>query len=78
MQVRRLRVSESFFTTMGVPILRGRALSGSDSAETAKAVVVNEAFVRTYLPDRDPIGVAFATWDAEWTIVGVCRDGEVR
>ncbi|HEY3380116.1 MAG TPA: ABC transporter permease [Vicinamibacterales bacterium] len=76
MQVRRLRVSESFFTTMGVPILRGRALSGADSAEAAKAVVVNEAFIRNYLPDRDPIGVAFATWDAAWTIVGVCRDAK--
>jgi predicted permease len=74
MQVRRLRVSESFFTTMGVPILRGRALSSADSAEAAKAVVVNEAFVRNYLPDRHPIGVAFTTWDAAWTIVGVCRD----
>ncbi len=76
MQVRRLRVSESFFATMGVPILRGRALRGTDSAEAAKAVVVNEAFVRNYLPERDPIGVAFATWDAAWTIVGVCRDAK--
>jgi predicted permease len=76
MQVRRLRVSESFFTTLGVPILRGRGLSGSDSAEAAKAVVVNEAFVRSYLPGRDPLGVAFTTWDAEWTIVGVCRDAK--
>jgi ABC-type antimicrobial peptide transport system permease subunit len=61
---------------MGVPILRGRALGGADSAEAAKAVVVNEAFVRTYLPDRDPIGVAFTTWDAKWTIVGICRDAK--
>jgi predicted permease len=76
MQVRRLRVSESFFTTMGVPILRGRALGGVDSAEATKAVVVNETFVRSYLPDRDPIGVAFTTWDAAWTIVGVCRDAK--
>ncbi len=81
MQVRRLRVSESFFTTMGVPILRGRALSRADSAEAAKAVVVNEAFVRNFLPGRDPVGVSFATWGAQWTIVGVCRDakyGDIR
>jgi predicted permease len=74
MRVRRLRVSESFFSTMGVPILRGRSLSGADSSDAAKAVVVNEAFVRSYLSGRDPIGVAFAMWGANWTIVGVCRD----
>ena len=74
MQVRRLRVSESFFSTMDVPILRGRSLSAADSSEAAKAVVVNEAFVRSYLPGRDPIGVAFTMWNATWTIVGVCRD----
>jgi predicted permease len=76
MQVRRLRVSESFFSTIGVSILRGRSLSASDSADAAKAVVVNESFVRSYLPGRDPIGMAIPMWDAAWTIVGVCRDAK--
>ena len=76
MQVRRLRVSETFFSAMGVAILRGRSLSAADSADTAKSVVVNESFVRNYLPDRDPIGMAIPMWEATWTIVGVCRDAK--
>jgi hypothetical protein len=74
MQVRRLRVGESFFATMGIPVITGRAFQATDTLETPKVVVVNERFVQTYLRDRDPIGVAFRMWDADWRIVGICGD----
>jgi predicted permease len=74
MQVRRLRVGESFFATLGVPIVAGRGIQGADTLDSPKVVVVNERFVRRYLPGRDPIGVAFRMWDADWRIVGICRD----
>jgi predicted permease len=81
MSVRRLRVGETFFATMEIPIVEGRALQASDSGEMPKAVVVNEAFVHSYLRDRNAIGLAFRMWEAEWRIVGVCRDakyGDIR
>lgn len=76
MQVRRLRVGETFFSTMGIPIVRGRGLEAADAGDAPKAVVVNEAFVRSYASDQDPIGLAFRMWEADWTIVGVCRDAK--
>jgi predicted permease len=71
-------VSPTFFDAMGTRLLAGRALENGDDFTT---VVVNEAFVRAYLGDRDPIGVTFATrnqpgdaFALERTIVGVVAD----
>jgi len=71
---RRLRVGETFFGTLGVPILRGRGFTAADDASAPKAIVVNEAFVRDYLPKDNPLGLTIRMWEADWQIVGVCRD----
>ncbi len=76
MQTRRLTVSETFFTTMGIPILQGRGLKATDTGDASKVVVVNESFVRNYLPNENPIGLKFRVWSADWRIVGVCRDAK--
>jgi predicted permease len=73
---RRLTVGETFFSTMGIPVLRGRGFSGSDGEGATKVVVVNEAFARQLLPDEDPLGQRFRMWEAEWQIVGICRDAK--
>jgi predicted permease len=71
MRTHRLRVSETFFTTMGIPILYGRELNRADT----RAIVVNEAFVQKYSPNENPIGQTMdKIWGAKWYIVGVCRD----
>lgn len=48
-------VSGSYFTTAGLPILRGSGFSDR-AGESSDAVVVNEALANTYWPHRDPIG----------------------
>jgi putative ABC transport system permease protein len=49
-------VSPAYFETLGLPILRGRALSSLDATSGVPVCVVSEAFVRRYLGTRDPIG----------------------
>jgi macrolide transport system ATP-binding/permease protein len=49
-------VDEGFFTTMEVPILRGRGILRSDNASTPAVAVVNEQFARHYWPADDAIG----------------------
>lgn len=76
MTVRRLRVGDTFFAAMGIPIVEGRGPSPADTADAPKVVVVNRAFVRRYLDGRDAVGLAFRMWEAEWRIVGVCGDAK--
>ena len=46
----------SYFTTLGLPILRGRGIDARDRAGSQPVVVVNEAFARLFWPGKDPIG----------------------
>jgi predicted permease len=49
-------VSADYFRAMGVPLLRGRFFTEADGPDSPGAVIVNEAFVRKYLPGVDPVG----------------------
>jgi putative ABC transport system permease protein len=49
-------VDEGFFETMHIPILRGRGLLASDTAEAPPVVLVNEQFAKHYWPDSDALG----------------------
>jgi predicted permease len=76
MSTYRLRVGETFFETMGIPLLRGRGFTAADGEAAPKVVVVNDAFVREFLPGENPLGLKIQIWNADWEIVGVCRDAK--
>jgi predicted permease len=73
-------VSPDYIGTIGVPLRRGRQLSGEDRAGAPRAIVVNEALARALFPGQDPIGKRVlccegAADDPRWkTIVGVVGD----
>src|SRR6266568_1347930 len=48
-------VSPSFFNTFGVRLARGRLLSDADKLGAPLAIMVNETFVKRYLPSADPL-----------------------
>ncbi|MGH9495453.1 MAG: ADOP family duplicated permease, partial [Candidatus Sulfotelmatobacter sp.] len=71
------RVSLGYFEAIGNPIVRGRSFSAADSASSQRVAVVNEAFVRQFFKDEDPIGKRFGKdpeHAGEFEIVGVVRD----
>ncbi|MCC5023323.1 MAG: ABC transporter permease [Candidatus Synoicihabitans palmerolidicus] len=70
----RQMVNARFFDVMGIPLITGRAIAASDTADSPKVIVVNETFARRYLAGRDPVGHTLRMWSAEWRIVGVCAD----
>ena len=45
-----------YFRAMGIPILEGRALDGSDQAGSRPAAVVNQALARSFLPGARAVG----------------------
>lgn len=70
-------VGPDYFSTMQVPIARGRGIEARDTASAPAVFVVNETFVATYMAGKDPIGHGLRLLgdDTVWgTIVGVARD----
>ncbi len=49
-------VSPDYFRTLGIPLLAGREFTERDDAAAPKVAIVNQAFVRRYFGNRNPIG----------------------
>jgi len=49
-------ITPGYLETVGMVLLRGRDFTESDSLEAPGVVLVNEAFVRRYFPNEDPLG----------------------
>ena len=49
-------VSPNYFETLGIPLRRGRLLTGQDGGEGRRAVLVSEAVVERFWPAEDPLG----------------------
>lgn len=67
-------VSESYFSTMGIPILLGRGFELTDTDDAPNVAVVNETFVRRYFDSSSPLGQRLNIGGADRVIVGVSRD----
>jgi predicted permease len=70
-------VSVNYFRTMGIPLRRGRLLTDRDNTEKLLPVVINQAAVQRYWPDRDPIGAFGHFHDPKgdrFQVVGVVAD----
>ncbi|HZU27672.1 MAG TPA: ABC transporter permease [Bryobacteraceae bacterium] len=64
-------VQSNYFSTLGIPLLTGRALS--DRAGSREAIVSESAAVRL-LPGGNPLGHDIRLGKGEYRIVGVARD----
>ena len=51
-----IRVGESYFSLMGIPVMAGRAFDGRDFAGAGNVAVVNETLARAFWPNESPIG----------------------
>ena len=49
-------VSEDYFSTMGIPLLKGRAFTDRDSGASTPVIIVSQSLARQYFPVEDPIG----------------------
>lgn len=79
-------VSPTYFRTLDLPVLSGRSFNDRDTLDNVPVCLVNEAFVRTQLHGRSPIGLKVAIWPTESAqaprvvreIVGVVRQVKGR
>ena len=73
-QVSTLNVGETFFDTLRIPLRLGRGFTAADVTGAPKVAVVNDAFIRAYMADTNPIGQTIKVDNSSWEIVGVCGD----
>jgi predicted permease len=68
-------VGPNYPTTIGMPLVAGRAIAVTDDAGAPLVAMVNDAFVRHFFPASSPLGHSFHV-DAQkhYEIVGVVRD----
>ena len=54
--VTMLTVDPHYFSTMGLPVQRGRNITDEDGMTGREAAIVNQRFVALHFPNEDPIG----------------------
>jgi predicted permease len=74
LQANEITVNETFFNTMGIPIMRGRAFAGTDTQTSTRVMIVNNAFVHAFFSDENPIGHYVKVGENQYQIIGVCGD----
>ncbi|HWZ44711.1 MAG TPA: ABC transporter permease [Candidatus Saccharimonadales bacterium] len=82
------QITPQFFEVMRMPMRSGRAFTEHDTQRSAQVAIVNETFLRKFLPGVDPVGLHLALGramgpnfiDQPREIVGVVADtrGELR
>jgi len=72
------RVETSYFSTVGMTLVAGRDFTPQDSVAKRPIAIVNEAMVRRYFKDRNPLGERFGEGVPNTDIVGVVRDARVN
>jgi hypothetical protein len=79
-EVLRHSVASDYFSTLKMPLVRGRAWSAADDERAEPVVVINETMARQLWPNEDPIGKhvrdrAFLERRPQWILNAPGRDG---
>ena len=72
-------VGPDFTSTLGIPLLYGRAIDETDGPASPKVAVVNESFAKHFFPGQDALGRRFGMGRSgmpQYEIVGVVKDGK--
>src|SRR5262249_40558905 len=71
-------ITPSFFSTMKIPMLRGRDFTSRDTASAPSVVIINQALAERYWPGEDALGkqltLDFVPDEAPREIVGIVGD----
>ncbi len=70
-----ITVSPGYFQVLHIPLLSGTLFDPHNALNNSNLLVVNQAFVKRFFPNEDPIGRRVLLGKEEyWTIVGVVAD----
>jgi predicted permease len=71
-------ITPEYFATIGAPLRKGRGFTAQDDADSPAVAVINEAAVRRWFGDRDPIGQQVELSQVRREVVGVVADVRQR
>ncbi|QEE26961.1 FtsX-like permease family protein [Terriglobus albidus] len=70
-------ISSNFFSTFGIPLLRGRSFNSADptSPDSDSVAIVSQAFAKEFWPAGDPLGQSIVTPNnRRLIVVGIAAD----
>jgi predicted permease len=74
-------VSPDYFTTLQIPLRKGRFFTAADRDKAPNVAIVNEAMAKKFWPGQDVIGKHFRFTVGEpkrWEVVGVVGDTKIK
>ena len=77
MKIYRSLTSPGYFGLLKIPILQGRDFNLHDDANAPPVMIVNQEFVRRFIPAGIALGRRVQGWGEWFTIVGVVQDTKV-
>jgi predicted permease len=80
LQMFSITVSPDYFSTLKIPLVRGRRFGPEDTATSAHVVLINQRMANIVFGDADPVGRQIAwnyqsiDWGSPRTVIGVVHD----
>lgn len=71
-------VTPTFFETMKVPLVRGRDVRDSDTADAPRVAVISESFAKRHWDGLDPLGRKVTLPFSDFEVIGIVGDVKVR
>ncbi|MEY2486364.1 MAG: hypothetical protein QOH39_2012 [Verrucomicrobiota bacterium] len=71
-------VAEDYFTTIGIPIVSGRAFVRTDDENAPPVAIVNETTAAKYWPGKNALGQRLKVKDHWLEIVGIAKNANYR
>ncbi|MFW6079453.1 MAG: FtsX-like permease family protein, partial [Gemmatimonadota bacterium] len=68
------RITPGYPDALGIPVLRGRALTASDDADSPPVALIDRTLARRHWPEGDPVGERLEIAGERREIVGVVGD----
>lgn len=71
-------VDDNYFSTLGIPVLAGRAFTPADTAKAPAVIIINHFMAEEYWPGQSPVGktARLEGGNQVVTVVGVVGDGK--
>jgi putative ABC transport system permease protein len=67
-------ISPGYFSTMGIPLIKGRLFTDRDRQDAPSVLIINETMARRYWPNEEPIGKRVNVGPTPHEVVGVVGD----